>query len=838
MKRTSIWLLPIALVFLVTLGLSGIAQAAPPVVKTVPWVASNPLIPHDTWSGAQITLKGTSDMQGATITYIWDFGDGSAPAAGTVSNQYAVEAMHTYTGATGTFYAARLTVTNTATSESASKEYYVMMQDKSLSVEVNRAIDEGLWYLHKTQYRYSSGGIDYGTWATGSGYATYGYYGVSGLNTNAFEVNGHLESGPGDDPYTETVARAMKWLFTALYASSIGTTHGLADGTTITIDGNGNGLGAYINQSYAQYQTGMMMDAIVASGTPDAMTTTGPANIINRKYKDVVQDLVDGYLNCMYTGSPGGGWRYNCGDYPDNSACQWGAIAIIPAERLFGASVDPNAKNWNKKWLAASQYTGAGYYFGAFGYQPDYWFPWGPFATTPSGMVQMGMDLIGRGNTGSPSWDQAETFMRDNFCTGSGSTGNVKDYYYGLFSFVKSMLLAVQDGTTTPVPIQMLQSKTAGMAPIDWYAAEAAKGDPCDGVARTLVNDQNPAGYWFGHNYSGQQYYLETGQAIIMLNRTLFEAGAPVAVAKATPSPALANEVITLDGTGSFHQDGTKNIVKWEWDLNNDGIFDKTGPVVTTSFPALGNYPVTLRVTDDSSPNPKTASTTITVLVTIPPVAPTADANGPYYFCPQAKPWFLDGSKSVNPDNGVHEPGSYPGDYIKEYAWDLNGGNNFDAHDPSFNAYDVKPDVTAFFSGKGAGAYLVQLRVKDNSAASFPSSGGTDLTSTSAAQVFVKDALDPACASCISDLKSAAKAGKVQLTWTHTTADHYDVYRGTVSGGPYTLIATTQSTYSLYLDTTVKNGTTYYYVVREASINNAEYCQSNETMATPALPKR
>jgi len=149
----------------------------------------------------------------------------------------------------------------------------------------------------------------------------------------------------------------------------------------------------------------------------------------------------------------------------------------------------------------------------------------------------------------------------------------------------------------------------------------------------------------------------------------------------------------------------------------------------------------------------------------------------------------------------------------------------------------VKPDVTTFFNGKGPGAYLVQLRVKDNSAASFPSAG-VDLTSTNAAQVFVKDALDPACASCISNLSSTARAGKVQLNWTHTTADHYDVYRGTVAGGPYTLIGTTQSTYSLYLDTTVQNGTTYYYMVREAAINNAEYCQSNETMATPMLPKR
>lgn len=820
---------------LACLVLTGFALAAPPMVKVVPWVATNPLIPHDTYEGKQVTLKGTADVQGANIQYIWDFGDGSPVASGVVADRYVIEAKHTYIGPVGTVYAARLTVQNTSTGEAASKDYYVKIEPKSLPVEANVAIDEGLWYLHKTQIRLTSAGVDYGHWAQCSAYgcnAASGYYGISALNVNAFEVNGHLESGPADSPYTETVARGMKWMFTALTTSAIGPSAVLGNGQIMTVDGNTNSLAAYLNQGYALYQGGMFIDAFVASGTPNAVTSTGPANIVNRKYMDVVQDLVDGYLNCMYRSSPGGGWRYSCGEYPDNSACQWGAIGIIPAERLFGASVDPVAKSWNKAWLAYTQDA-----TGAFGYTSPGYYPWGPYATAPSGMVQMVMDNVGRGNTGSPSWDNAETFMRNNFCNTGGAGNSVKDYYYGLFSFVKSMLLAVQNGTTTPAPIQMLQSKTTGVTPMDWYAAQASAGAPCDGVARTLVNDQNSAGYWSGHNVAGDQYPMETAQAIIMLNRTIFEAGAPVAVAVATPNPALASEIINLDGTKSFHQDGTKSIVKWEWDINNDGVFEKAGPVVTISFAALGTYPVTLRVSDNSTPTPKTANTTITVLVTIPPVAPTANASGPYFFCPQAQPWYLDGSKSVNPDNGQHQPGTYPGDFIKEYAWDLNGGTNFDAHQ-SFNAYGAKPDATSFFSAKGPGAYLVQLRVKDNTAASFPASGtpAVDLTSTSTAQVYVKASDDPGCSSCITNLKATAKSGKIQLQWTHTYADHYNVYRSQVASGPYTLIGTTKSTYSLYLDATVKNGTTYYYVVRESTLNNNEYCQSNEAMATPTAP--
>lgn len=86
---------------------------------------------------------------------------------------------------------------------------------------------------------------------------------------------------------------------------------------------------------------------------------------------------------------------------------------------------------------------------------------------------------------------------------------------------------------------------------------------------------------------------------------------------------------------------------------------------------------------------------------------------------------------------------------------------------------------------------------------------------------------------CVNDLAARAKSGKVQLTWADTGADHYNVYRGTTSGGPYMFIATTDSRYSTYLDLDVVNETTYYYVVREAAIGGEELCQSNEATATP-----
>src|SRR5271167_1366079 len=55
----------------------------------------------------------------------------------------------------------------------------------------------------------------------------------------------------------------------------------------------------------------------------------------------------------------------------------------------------------------------------------------------------------------------------------------------------------------------------------------------------------------------------------------------------------------------------------------------------------------------------------------------------------------------------------------------------------------------------------------------------------------------------------------VTLTWnaSPTTGVLYIVSRGTVSGGPYTALASTVSVLT-YTDTTGTGGTTYYYVVQ------------------------
>ncbi|MCX6874141.1 MAG: PKD domain-containing protein [Verrucomicrobia bacterium] len=822
--RRSLWA---ATLLTALLGVT--ANAAPPVVKTVPWLASNPLVPHTTYNTKTITLKGTCESSGSALQFTWDFGDGSAVASGPVTDNYVVEATHAYSAPAGTVFTARLTVQDMTSGETGTGTYFVEVQSQSLEVEVNLAIDEGLWYLHKSQSRSDSGGMEYGDWNADKygGAANLWASSLSAANVNALEVNGHSATGPASDPYTETVRRGMQSLLTRITTMPIGLqSH---SGSDFDPDANHNGYGVVVNDGYEYYQGGMVIDALVASGTPLAVAATGNApagadpGILGRTYRDIVQDMVDAYAWAQYDGDPGGGWRYTANQFPDNSACQWAAIGMIAAERNWGVTVPQWVKDWNIPWLAASQYNYPGdYYNGAFGYEPGYWFPWGPYATTPSGMVQMAMVGIGRGGAGWPSWDAAETFMRDKFGNTGGAGGAVKEYYYGLFSFVKSMLLHAGG------PIVMLQSSTPGVAPIDWYAAEASLGAPTDGVARTLVNGQAADGYWYGHNNEAQQMRYETAWAIMMLHQTLFEQGRPVAVASANPNPGIVGQVITLDGSDSYHQDPSKHIVGWTWDTNADGIFDASGPTVTMTAGALGNYPIKLRVTDDSVPA-KSAETILTVVINTPPIAPTADAGGPYVFCPQAKPWFLSGLGSINPDEGNHELGcmTCPGDTIKEYAWDLDGDRDFN------DAFGPTPDLSSYFSLLGPGNYLVQLRVTDNTSEAYPSSTMADQSDTDTAQVVVLASSDPGCR-CV-DLTEEVRGKAVVLTWTALpSAAYYNIYRSTVAAGPYLWI---EATPLLTLtDNNVITDVTYYYVVRPTALNGDELCQSNEVEAKPVCP--
>jgi hypothetical protein len=914
-------------------------MAAQPQANAIPFVASNPTAPHTSWSGNPVTLKGTltSPAFGTdTFTYDWDPGDGVSPhCTGVVSNQYDIECPVTYTGV-GPVYVAVLTITDTTTSQVSPPSncppsitqgacYYTSINPPppNLPVEVNNAIDNGLWYLHIYMRRYiTGGGAQVGDWNGVGGNADAdgaGGTGVNALDCAAFENSGFLQTNSPLNPYSDDVRLCLNGVFDQLTTIAIGSLNDAAFGP-LNPDSNGNGIGVEHNGSPENYQTGMMIDAIVASGTPGTLVTPNTNLAIltggSYTYKDAVVDMVDDYAYCQAPTEAGwgvgGGWHYTCQELTgDNSVSQWAAIGVIPALRQFGATVDPELHTADKAWLDNS-FTQASPLNGYFGYTSNSPL-WGPFADTPSGMVQLAMNGLGRGTTspaGNSLWDSAETFLRDGFANQDGSGYNdLKDYYYGMFSFTKAMLLhdnsgsglgssplthlqSMDDPGTCAAPGVPVTSPGSGSGPcfppIDWYAAQSPTyggTDPTEGVARTLVGTQNADGSWFGHNVTGNQYYLETASAIIMLNKTVFQP-VPVACFTSNPSHVASGGPVTLDGGCSVEQNPANHLVSWQWDISGTGAGFTIGPgdphcltpscskmIANFTLP-LGkslpySYQVRLRVTDSATP-PLTADVTGDVVIASPPNPPNANAGGPYNFCPNTTlagkviyaPFMLDGSKSTNPDQGNTDgTAGAPPSTITAYKWDYACAGTFtSASGAQVDATSVF-DKPAFFGTN----FNVCLQVTNNDNLAFPTAGLlAGLSSVASAGVSIHQPTDEVCTHCVQNLGGVAKAptpgvpGNIQLYWTDTntsaafTIDHYNIYRSlSATFTPFTQIVGAASSPFVpaikvavpaggkltYQDNNVVGGTTYYYRVAPATASDTETCQGNLSTLTIAIAK-
>jgi len=86
----------------------------------------------------------------------------------------------------------------------------------------------------------------------------------------------------------------------------------------------------------------------------------------------------------------------------------------------------------------------------------------------------------------------------------------------------------------------------------------------------------------------------------------------------------------------------------------------------------------------------------------------------------------------------------------------------------------------------------------------------------------------------------AALAHSVDVTWvasTSTPLQGYNVYRSTVSGGPYTKLSPTLSpTTLLFTDTTPLSGKQYFYVVTALNTSGAESAASPEVAVAIPVP--
>lgn len=121
-------------------------------------------------------------------------------------------------------------------------------------------------------------------------------------------------------------------------------------------------------------------------------------------------------------------------------------------------------------------------------------------------------------------------------------------------------------------------------------------------------------------------------------------------------------------------------------------------------------------------------------------------------------------------------------------------------------------------SGGSAGASSSTVTSSSPATSSAPSTSSAPVTT-------------PALAAVPTNLAATAGSAEINLTWTASSgATSYNIKRATVTGGPYTQLASASST--SYSDTSVTNGTQYFYVV-SALDSAGESANSAQVSATP-----
>jgi len=96
----------------------------------------------------------------------------------------------------------------------------------------------------------------------------------------------------------------------------------------------------------------------------------------------------------------------------------------------------------------------------------------------------------------------------------------------------------------------------------------------------------------------------------------------PVADFSWEPLYPRRSQNVYFNASSSYDIDG--EIISYEWDFNNDGFFEKTGKITTSSWSSPGNYPVTLRVEDDEGE----FSSITKVIIVEPPALLIGNVNG------------------------------------------------------------------------------------------------------------------------------------------------------------------------------------------------------------------
>ena len=108
---------------------------------------------------------------------------------------------------------------------------------------------------------------------------------------------------------------------------------------------------------------------------------------------------------------------------------------------------------------------------------------------------------------------------------------------------------------------------------------------------------------------------------------------------------------------------------------------------------------------------------------------------------------------------------------------------------------------------------------------------------TSASLTFTSNASNSPTTQTMTGTGTTPAQHSVDLTWNVSSgAVGYNIYRSTVSGGPYTMINASLDATNAYTDSTVTSGQTYYYVATEVNAQSQESGYSNQVQAVIPTP--
>ncbi|MCX5753127.1 MAG: PKD domain-containing protein [Candidatus Krumholzibacteria bacterium] len=643
------------------------------------------------WPTRNFPIWGNVAGGVAPYTYVWNFGDGSPSVSGAAANPNYIYAYHSYS-IVGIYYA-QLTVTDgDGDTNSSAVRIDVAFVDQE--VRKNAAIEDGLRYLYLHQ-------AANGAWQES-------YYGASTATAvAAFEIHGHFPmNDPTQDIFAERVQLGLNYLFSALVTQSIGVqTHG-------NPDTNGNGIGIRPSGSYTTYIHGLMMLAIASSRDTNSITTTGPAGVIGKKYRDILVDMADQLAYSQVETGGRGGWRYdmNNADYgsSDNSIVQWASIGLKAAEASPWLIHAPQfVKDELLLWMSSSQCADGG-----FGYTSC--------SAYGSNVGRTGSGIYSLYYLGVDKSDPRVTAAINYLCSrwfagGYGATagsGQFQSNFYAMYAVKK----ALEDYM---IPTVCSPSRSWRDDYEKHLIKDLTSPSPYNGNHQTTdtPNATNDGVWPYSYIYGGNNYgnTISTGFALLVLLPGVRPC-APVPQMTINPPEACPNTEICFDASGS-HLDGActnEEIEQWLWDLDGDGTYERSGQFVCKpeGYPLPNgetqhDYEVKLMVIAGEADSNVTSGT---VHIGSEDHLPIAVCGGPYTAC-VGEPIYLNGCLSYDPDSACLDDG------IVEYSWDFEPDGVWD-----LITTECIPDTSLIYNTE---VYkYIQLRVRDKFGLVSASNGG------------------------------------------------------------------------------------------------------------------